>query len=151
MKQKIFTILFTVFFFTPIFAQDIYADWKLLNNKYYEDHKAKDGFSTTTSGLSKLVLHQGYFPQKPNQHQAVNITYTGKLIDGTIFDTGTNQIIGLEYAIPGLTEGIQLMNIGGCYQFIIPSYLGFGNDLCCPSVIPGSTLIFEVTLNSVVQ
>ena len=75
--------------------------------------------------------------------------YTGKLIDGKVFDSsvqrGTPISFPLNQVIAGWTEGLQLMDEGSKYTLYVPYNLGYGTrDM--GDIPAGSTLIFEVEL-----
>jgi FKBP-type peptidyl-prolyl cis-trans isomerase FkpA len=85
----------------------------------------------------------------------VSVNYTGKLQNGTVFDTsvGKNPIkfqLGAGQVIQGWEEGIQGMKVGGKRLLIIPSSLGYGNTTYGP-IPANSTLVFEVELVGVNQ
>ena len=108
----------------------------------------KKGSITTSSGLSYKINKKGNGKENPNPNSIVTVHYTGKLVDGTIFDSsvqrGEPATFPLNKVISGWTEGLQLMVIGDKFTFIIPSDLGYG-DRGYPGVIPPkATLIFEV-------
>ena len=73
--------------------------------------------------------------------------YTGKLPNGTVFDSSVERGQPAEFAlnqvIPGWTEGLQLVKKGGKIELVIPANLAYGDqDL---GVIPAnSTLHFDV-------
>ncbi len=82
----------------------------------------------------------------------VTVNYTGKFVDGKVFDTSLaprNEpfqfTLGVGMVIKGWDEGIVGMKVGGKRILSIPPELGYGAEDY--SIIPGnSTLIFEVDL-----
>lgn len=123
--------------------EDEYGDWKTMNLKWYEQHKDDDGFVRTESGLCYRIIHQGYL-RRPNSGSAVRADYTGKLIDGTEFDSGQFYRY-LAEAIPGWQEGLQLMRGGARFEFYIPAELAYGEE-GQGTIPPHSVLIFDITL-----
>ncbi len=125
---------------------------KAAGQKFLEENKTKEGIKTTASGLQYKVITEGTGP-KPTATSKVTVKYTGRLIDGTIFDSTDNNggqpiSFGLNQVIKGWTEGLQLMPTGSKYTFYIPSDLGYG-DNGAGGVIPGgATLIFDIELLS---
>lgn len=106
---------------------------------------------TTTSGLQYEVLQEGDGKTKPKASDVVQVKYTGKLLDGTVFDStdkngGAPMDINLSGVIKGWTEGIQLMSKGSKYRFYIPSDLAYGDQGAGGAIPGGSTLIFDVEL-----
>lgn len=105
---------------------------------------------TTESGLKYIVTNKGK-GKKPAMGNRVTVHYTGKLTDGTKFDSSVDRnqpfsfMLGKKQVISGWDEGIGLLNIGDKAVLIIPPQLGYGSQPHGP--IPGnSTLIFEVEL-----
>lgn len=125
-------------------SEDEYADWKMLNDKWYEEHKNDDGFKMTESGLCYKVIHQGYH-RRPNIASTVYVKYTGRFIDGTKFEETTGTTISLSSSIKGWMEGLQMMNGGGRYIFYIPANLAYGEE-GSGSIPPHSVLIFDIEL-----
>jgi len=98
------------------------------------------------SGLRYEILKPGRGPY-PKPGQRVKVNYTGRLINGTVFDsTAIGPLdIDLDKVIPGWTEGVQKINLGGKIKLYIPPALGYGDEAA--SGIPAtSTLIFEIEL-----
>lgn len=117
---------------------------------FLEKNKKKDGVKTTDSGLQYKVVKKGK-GKKPIRTSHVKVHYTGKLPDGTVFDSsvkrGTPANFPLDQVIPGWTEGIQLMEPGAVYEFVIPAELAYGKSGTRDGRIPpNSPLIFEVEL-----
>jgi len=106
---------------------------------------------TTASGLQYEVLQEGDGKTKPKATDVVQVKYTGKLLDGTVFDStdkngGTPTDINLGGVIRGWTEGIQLMSKGSKYRFYIPADLAYGDQGAGDAIPGGSTIIFDVEL-----
>ncbi len=109
---------------------------------------------TLPSGLQYEVLTQGEGP-KPTAQDRVEVHYTGKLIDGTVFDSsvdrGAPATFGVTQVIPGWVEALQLMNEGSKWRLFIPSQLAYGPQGAGNVIGPNSTLIFDVELLKVIK
>lgn len=110
--------------------------------------------TTTPSGLQYEVLTEGDGPM-PEATDQVEVHYTGKLIDGTVFDSsvdrGVPATFGVTQVIPGWVEALQLMKAGSKWRLFIPSNLAYGPNGAPGSPIgPNSTLIFDVELLKVI-
>lgn len=116
--------------------------------KFLEENKAKPGVTTTESGLQYKVITEGK-GAKPKATDTVTVNYTGKLIDGTVFDSseqhGQPATFPLDGVIPGWTEVLQLMPQGSKWEVVIPSELAYGEGGQGP-IPASSTLIFEIEL-----
>lgn len=101
---------------------------------------------THSSGVYYQVTNAGSGPT-PTVTSQVSVKYTGKRLDGTVFDsvTGTPVTFGLGGTIPGFQIALQLIQKGGVIKFIIPSSLAYG---CAgQGNIAGNTILFfEVEL-----
>lgn len=111
-------------------------------------NKAKPGVVTTASGLQYQIITQGT-GAKPKLTDRVTVNYKGTLIDGTQFDSSYDRgepiTFELTRVISGWTEGLQLMQEGSKYHFVIPYNLGYGAN--ATSKIPAfSVLVFDVEL-----
>ena len=117
-------------------------------------NKAKENVITTKSGLQYKVLKKGD-GQKPEQNDKVKVHYTGKLINGNVFDSSKQRnepiTFALSNVIKGWTEGVQLMTVGSVYELVIPSKLAYGTQGAGTSIPPNSTLIFEIELLEIVK
>lgn len=114
-------------------------------------NKTNPKVKTTASGLQYEVLQEGDGKTKPKASDIVQVKYTGKLLDGTVFDStdkngGAPMDINLGGVIKGWTEGIQLMSKGSKYRFYIPSDLAYGDQGAGGAIPGGATIIFDVEL-----
>lgn len=104
---------------------------------------------TTPSGLQYEVIEEGKGP-RPEAGDSVTVHYTGKLIDGTVFDSseerGEPATFGVSQVIPGWVEALQLMNEGSRWRLFIPSALAYGPQGAGGVIGPNQTLIFDVQL-----
>ena len=114
------------------------------------------GATTTASGLSYKVINKGDGSVHPAANSTVKVHYTGKLVDGTIFDSSVQRGQPVEFplnrVIPGWTEGVQLMVVGDKWTFIIPGNLAYGDrGIPQAGIGPNATLIFEVELLDILE
>jgi FKBP-type peptidyl-prolyl cis-trans isomerase FkpA len=124
---------------------------------------------TTASGLKYLVTVTGTKP-KPAAGDTVYVNYTGRTLDGKVFDTSVeadakaggvynpdrpygpiNFAVGTQRVIAGWDEGLMLLNEGSKATFIVPSDLAYGEQGSGPNIGPNSTLLFDVELVKVVH
>ena len=110
--------------------------------------KANKAIVELPSGLRYEIVSPGT-GSYPKAEDTVTVNYTGKLINGSVFDSSVSRGKPAEFAlnqvIPGWTEGIQKINKGGKLKLYIPPQLGYGDE-GRPGIPPGSTLIFDVEL-----
>lgn len=122
--------------------------------KFLAENAEKEGVTVTESGLQWEVLQEAE-GDKPGLEDTVSVHYVGTLIDGTEFDSsiarGQPASFPLKGVIPGWTEGLQLMNVGSKYRFVIPSDLAYGERGAGANIGPGETLVFEVELLEIKQ
>lgn len=119
---------------------------------FLKENKAKEGVVTLPSGLQYKVLNAGSGP-KPDKEDTVTVEYTGRLINGEVFDstekTGKPATFKLSQVIPGWTEALQLMQEGATWEIYVPSDLAYGSRSVGGPIGPNETLIFKIHLVSV--
>lgn len=122
------------------------------SEKFLMENKSKEGVKTTSSGLQYKVISEGA-GKSPAPADRVTVHYTGKLVDGTIFDSsvqrGQPATFRVNQVIPGWTEALQMMQEGDKWTLYIPYSLAYGERGEPPQIPPYSTLIFEVELMKV--
>ena len=86
-------------------------------------------------------------------YNKVVVNYTGKLEDGSIFDSSLNPgrgpftfTLGVGSVIKGWDIGVKGMKVGGRRRLTVPPELGYGNNGAGNVIPPGATLIFDVDL-----
>jgi FKBP-type peptidyl-prolyl cis-trans isomerase len=117
-------------------------------NDFLAKLKDNKAIIVTPSGLRYEIVKPG-LGEYPKATDTVTVNYTGKLINGTVFDSsdsrGKPAEFQLDQVIAGWTEGIQKINKGGKIRLYIPAELAYG-DQVRPGIPPGSTLVFDVEL-----
>lgn len=104
-------------------------------------------YTQLSSGLFYQILSQGA-GVTPTLNSKVYITYTGTLLNGTVFDAQTSASAtgwALSSLIEGMRIGLPLIQKGGHIKLVIPSALAYG----CNGIanIPSNTpIFFDVTL-----
>ncbi len=102
----------------------------------------------TPSGVRLQVLEEGTGPS-PTLTDIVLIDYEGRLEDGTVFDTSEGKQplpLPVSGAVPGFTEGLQLMKKGGTYRLWIPSVLAYGPQGAGGVIPPNANIEFKIKL-----
>ena len=116
---------------------------------FLEKNRNTPGVAVTDTGLQYEVLREG-IGLKPKESSKVTLHYVGKNIDGSEFDNtysrGEPPSFVLGGVIPGLVEGVQKMDVGSKYRFVVPAELAFGDRGAGKKIKPNSTLIYEVEL-----
>jgi len=116
---------------------------------FLAENAKKDNVVTLADGLQYKILKEGSGP-KPSATDKVKVHYTGKLLDGTVFDSSVERgepiTFQLNRVIPGWTEALQLMPVGSKWRLFIPSDLAYGERGAGQTIPPNSTLIFDVEL-----
>lgn len=117
-------------------------------DKFLAENAKKAGIEKTPSGLQYRIIEAGAGPT-PGTNDEVTVNYTGKLIDGTVFDSSEKQGKPAKFRVNGVikgwTEALLKMKKGAKWELFIPSDLAYG-ERGRPSIPPNSTLVFNVEL-----
>ena len=136
----------------PQVAEPVNDEATLL--KYFSDNKITN-YKRTADGLYYVITKQGT-GDMPKAGQTVTANYTGKLLDGKVFDSNVlpefNHVQPFEFpvgqgrVIQGWDKGFMLFNKGAKATLYIPSKLGYGAGGAGELIKPNSCLIFDVEL-----
>ena len=125
------------------------AEHKKAGDEYRAENAKKDGVVVTPSGLQIEMLKEGT-GKSPKATDKVRVHYTGKLIDGSVFDSSVQRGEPAEFplngVIAGWTEGLQHLKEGGKAILTIAPELGYGAHGAGNVIPPHATLVFEVEL-----
>ena len=118
--------------------------------KLEKDHpKAK--LVTTKTGLRYVVTQIGG-GEKVGTGKKIKAHYTGRLLDGTEFDSSVKRgvpfefVVGTGQVIKGWDEALSDMKKGEKRTLIIPHALAYGEGGRPPTIPPAATLVFDVEL-----
>ena len=110
--------------------------------------------SKTASGLVFRNVQTGT-GASPTAEDMVKVHYTGKFIDGKVFDSSVERnepaTFPLSGVIPCWTEAVQLMKVGGKAVVTCPPELAYGDEGRPPQMRGGATLVFDVELLEIVK
>ena len=127
---------------------------KAAGDAFLAENGKRAEVKTLPSGRQYEVLTEGDGPVPTAQDQ-VEVHYTGKLIDGTVFDSSVERGVpapfGVTQVSPGWVEALQLMKAGSKWRLFIPSQLAYGPQGAGGVIGPNSTLIFDVELLRVIK
>ena len=139
---------------TPVVAKaaetSVEQQYAEVNQQWLVENGKQDGVKTTASGLQYVVKKEGD-GKSPTINDIVSVKYTGKLIDGTVFDSteqnngGEPVTFPLAGVIKGWQEGLQLMKEGSEYTLFLPAALAYGEQPV-GDIPANSTLVFDVEL-----
>lgn len=126
-----------------------YSDMnKTLGESFLMENAKNETVVTTESGLQYEIINEGT-GKSPNLTDSVMVHYTGRFIDGRVFETTIPSGIPAEFTVMGVIrgwqEGLQLMKEGGSRRFFIPYELGYGEKGSGP-IEPYATLVFDIDL-----
>lgn len=121
---------------------------KELGEKFLVENKERDSIIVTESGLQYKIVEPGS-GKSPNLTDTVTVHYTGRFLDGRVFESTVPSLVPAEFTllgvIPGWQEGLLLMKEGGSTRFFIPFNLAYG-ETGNGIIEPYSTLVFDIEL-----
>jgi FKBP-type peptidyl-prolyl cis-trans isomerase len=124
--------------------------YKLRNQEFLQEYAQKPGVKIMFNGVMYREITKGNGP-KPSPKSFVTVYYTGKLINGKVFDStqqGRPATFKLNQLIDGWRTALREMPAGSRWEVVIPFNLGYGAK-GAGVIKPYSTLIFDIKLISV--
>ncbi len=121
--------------------------------QFMAKYKKFKGVKSLPSGVLYRVVKSGSGPS-PAATDRVKTHYTGKLVDGKVFDSsegGQPAVFPVEGVIRGWTEALQSMKVGDKWQLVIPPELAYGERGSPPVIPPQATLVFDIELLDIVK
>lgn len=123
--------------------------YKIENEVFLERKAEEEGIVALESGILMRMLEKGSGDVCPKLNSIVFVNYTGRLIDGTVFDTTEDQPLPACFRVRELIVGWQAallrMHVGDRYEIFIPAEYGYGS-MNLDGIPANSTLIFELQL-----
>lgn len=125
------------------------VQYKLANEEFLKHKSQEDGIIALESGILMRQLEKGSGDRKPQLNSIVFVNYTGRLIDGTVFDTTDGQDLPACFRVREVIVGWQAallrMRAGDKYEVFIPAKYGYGS-MTLDDIPAWSTLSFEIEL-----
>ena len=137
-----------------------FKTWKDLNTNWLVQNKANyantDSLKVMPSGLQYKVFFDGYGRTPKPTNSEVLVTYTARLIDGTVCDSGSQKLLRVSDLIPGWQEALCMMKGESHWQIYVPYTMAYGVDGSKATggnfhIPPYSTLVFDIELHDVVN
>ena len=129
---------------------EVYADNKAAGERFMRDNSTKPGVLETESGLQYKIVSAGDGEVGgPRPYDDIWIKYTGKTIDGKVFDdeyAGDEEKTWPADKIDGLSEGLTMMSPGSKYIFFIPADMAWEEGTGGGNVKPYSAVVYEVEM-----
>ena len=104
-------------------------------------------FVSNMPGISLVTVQPGT-GAFPTDNDVAFVKYEGRLADGTVFDANDNTPLPVGQMIPGFSQGLKRMQVGGRYRLTIPAELAYGAAGGGP-IPPNSDLEFDVELKDI--
>ncbi|MDQ6756459.1 MAG: FKBP-type peptidyl-prolyl cis-trans isomerase [Bacteroidota bacterium] len=133
-----------------------------IDDKILSDYIAAHKLSATKApfGTYVVITNPGV-GENINDSSVAVVNYTGKTLDGKVFDSNTDSAFGHKEPIDidisrmggviiGWTDGLKLMKKGSKGMFLIPSSLAYGTKGSGDKIKPNENLIFDIEIIDVI-
>ena len=123
--------------------------YKEANEAFLVSKAREEGIVTLDNGVLYRVLEEGHGTRKPSPRSIVYVHYTGRLIDGTVFDSTDEAQLPALFMVGELIMGWQIvltrMREGDKWEAYIPAKWGYGSTRM-EDIPAHSTLVFTMKL-----
>jgi FKBP-type peptidyl-prolyl cis-trans isomerase len=117
--------------------------------EFLVENGKQEGVKKLKGGVQYKVIEAGE-GESPELTDTVKVHYTGKLINGTMFDSsvqrGEPATFRVGQVIKGWQMALQEMKVGDKWMLYIPSELAYGAQGSPGAIGPNEVLVFEVEL-----
>lgn len=121
--------------------------------RFLQQHATQEGVQKLPSGIQFRVIRQGHGDANPAIEDSVRVHYTGRFIDGEVFDSsvgGEPAVFRVGGLIRGMTESLLKMKTGDKWEIAIPADLAYGQN-APPEIGPNQVLVFELELMEIIK
>lgn len=123
--------------------------YKEANEAFLQAKAREEGIVALDNGVLYKVLEEGQGSRTPTPRSIVYVHYTGRLIDGTVFDSTEGDPLPALFMVGDLIMGWQIvltrMHEGDRWEVYIPAKWGYGS-LKTEGIPAHSTLVFDLEL-----
>ncbi len=121
------------------------------NSTFLQKNARAKGVNVLANGLQYRVLRFGK-GKKPSLSDRVVVSYSGQLVDGTVFvSTGTSKPVSfiVKNSLSGWQAALTRMSEGSEWIIYLPPNLAFGNRRV-KNIPPNSVLIYKIKLIKII-
>ena len=136
--------------FKKVYEQDSVAESEdakknLAEGEAYCEKMVSEGYQKAASGLVYKIENPGTEPKVVPADRVV-VQYTGKLVDGTEFDSNVGHASAMNAGqfVPGFREALCMLGKGGKMVAVIPASLAYGVKGAGSQIGPNATLVFDI-------
>ncbi len=131
---------------TAVANEKVFGEVKKQNEAFIAKMAKTPGVKPLDGGVyyKEIVAGSG---AKPRNDQSVEVSYEGRLSNGTVFDSSQGQPVtfACNQVIPGFTTALTNMQVGSEWEVYIPWNQAYGAQQSGP-IPPYSALVFKIKL-----
>ncbi len=128
-------------------ALEQYGKDTVIINKFIADNNIP-AVKDSVFDVYYQIIETGTGDTVANDYSLITVAYTGRLLNGTVFDQSDSLTYYLGNLIPGWRLGIPKIRKGGKIRLLIPSGYGYGDKASGP-IPANSVLDFDIELKDI--